>query len=465
MSLVSLYHKFPAPLRAVIATARGAQLRWWRYGRETEALVEEALDREHWSASRLAAWQQEQLAHVLQHAATRVPYYRASWERRRRAGDRASTELLENWPLLAKDELRANPRAFISDDCDARGMFHEHTSGTTGTPLNLWFTRRTLHAYYAVYEARVRRRFGVTRHDRWANIGGQQIVPFEQRKAPFWVWNAALHQLYMSSYHLAPAFVPAYVDALRAHHITYALGYASSLYSLATLALEHGCEPSPLRLVVTNAEPLFDYQRTAIHKAFGTIPRQTYGMSELCCSANECAHSTLHLWPEVGVVEVVSETSEAAVSPGETGRIVCTNLLNVDTPLIRYVVGDRGALQPEGSACACGRTLPALASIDGRLDDVLVTPDGRRIGRLDPVFKADLAIREAQIIQETLTRVRIRLVPTKDFTAETGEALIRSLRQRMGDVEVVLEQVSSIPRTAAGKFRAVINELRSVGSP
>jgi len=100
-----------------------------------------------------------------------------------------------------------------------------------------------------------------------------------------------------------------------------------------------------------------------------------------------------------------------------------------------------------------------LASVEGRLDDVLYTPDGRRIGRLDPVFKAELPIREAQIIQEALDRVRVRYVPTQDFTPKDGYSIIEHLQERMGAVEVVLEQLDEIPRTANGKFRAVICNL------
>jgi phenylacetate-CoA ligase len=458
-ALLQLYHRLPSPLRSVVATMRGYQLRSWRYGHETEDEVARALERERWPREKLRAWQQELLARALHRAATTVPYYREQWAKRRRAGDRASAELLANWPLLTKEELRDNPRAFIADDRDPRRMFHEHTSGTTGKPLNLWFTRKTLRAYYAIYEARIRRRYGVSLSDRWANIGGQQVVPFEQTEPPFWVWNAALHQLYMSSYHLAAQFVPAYFAAMREHGIVYALGYSSSLYSLAQLALELGCDAPPLTTVVSNAEPLFDYQRATISAAFKTKARQTYGMCEISCAASDCEHDVMHLWPEVGVLEVWADHGDTPVEAGTVGRLVCTNLLNLDMPLVRYEVGDRGALRSDDDACACGRTLPALASVEGRMDDVLVTADGRRIGRLDPVFKSDLPIREAQIIQEAVSRVRIRLVPTPEYSAKHGEVLARALRERMGDIEVLLEPVDHIARTSNGKFRAVINQI------
>lgn len=99
-TLLRLYHALPAPLRTVAATARGLRLRWWRYGSESERLVEEALDRERWPTERMKSWQDERLAYVLHRASKLVPFYREQWSERRRRGDRLSPEYLEHWPLL-----------------------------------------------------------------------------------------------------------------------------------------------------------------------------------------------------------------------------------------------------------------------------------------------------------------------------------------------------------------------------
>src|SRR5206468_239017 len=142
--------------------------------------------------------------------------------------------------------------------------------------------------------------------------------------------------------------------------------------------------------------------------AFGCQLCETYGMAEIVAAASECPSGGLHLWPEVGCLEVVKEGQSVRC---EAGDFICTGLLNSDMPLIRYRVGDRGILGNSKEFCPCGRTLPKLASVEGRSDDALYTSDGRRVGRLDPVFKMRLPLHEAQIIQETLNRVRVRYVP------------------------------------------------------
>lgn len=459
---LSLYHRLPYPLKSMAAGARGRTLSKWRYGPNAEELVEATLARDAWSQEQWDAWQAERLALVLHRAATQVPYYREQWAGRRRNGDRAAWDLLENWPVLAKDELRQAPHAFVADDCNRDEMFYEHTSGTTGKPLHIWLARETVQAWFAIYEARARRWYGVSRHDRWAILGGQLVAPVTQKRPPFWVWNATMHQLYLSAYHLAPENIAAYLQAMAEHEVTFLLGYPSGLYRLAQAAHELGLKAPQLRVAVGNAEPLLDHQRATIGEVFGCPVRDTYGMAEIAAAASECDHGHLHIWPEVGIIEILADTAGAPETARQAGRLVATGILNADMPLIRYDTGDRAALAGPDTLCACGRSLPLLQSLEGRKDDVVITPDGRHIGRLDPIFKADLPIREAQIIQETPDRLRVLYVPTADYSAQDGEALVRRIHDRVGDMDVVLEPVAEVPRTANGKFRAVISLL---GSP
>lgn len=452
-------------MRSVAATMRGATLRHWRYGPETDQLVADAMARESWTPVQWRQWREDRLARLLHRAATRVPYYRDLWSERRRHGDRRPWECLANWPVLSKHTLRSQPLRFVADDCRVSEMFREHTSGTSGTALDLWWSRRTVRHWYALFEARCRMWSGVTRHHRWAILGGQLVVPAAQSRPPYWVWNAALNQLYMSAYHLSPAAVPEYVAALSRYRVSYLWGYASALYELACGILRGGMQPRPsLEVVITNAEPLLDYQRDAIARAFGCPVRETYGMAEIVAAASECPSGRMHAWPEVGVTEVLEDGEPVAT--GEAGDLVATGLLNSDMPLIRYAVGDRLAMAPLAApTCPCGRRLPMVAAIDGRSDDVVMTRDGRRIGRLDPVFKAGLPIAEAQIVQETLSRLRIRYVPDPSFTADSERALRAAVHDRVGDMEVVLEPVRRIERTASGKFRAVVNAMLADGVP
>ena len=442
--LLKVYHRLPPVTRSAVATLRGWYLRRSRYSKQSSALAAEARERDYWTAEQWAKWREERIAYVLERAATRVPYYRELWQRRRRHGDHASWELLENWPLLEKAEVRKHPRRFLADDFVPSRRFQEHTSGTTGTPVIIWRSRHALEQLYAIADARTSGWEGIPPGVRWARLGGQLITPVRSRKPPFWVWNAAMKQLYLSSYHLAPDLIPYYLEALRRYRIVYLAGYPSSVFALAQEALRLG-EDLPMLAVHTNAEPLLPVQRETIAEAFRCPVRETYGMAEGVAGASECPAGRLHQWPEFGHVEVMPD-----------GELICTGLLNPDMPLIRYRVGDRGSAPTDLGPCTCGRGLPPMGAIDGRRDDVLVTPDGRLVGRLDPVFKGTNSIREAQIIQEALDHLRILLSPAPGFTDADQAEMIENLRDRMGDVKITVELVDVLPRTSNGKVRAVI---------
>lgn len=445
--LLRLYHRLPARARSAAATLRGWYLKRWRYGAESEQLVEEALARDAWTQTQWTRWREERIAYILHRAATRVPYYREQWETRRRRGDHASWEVLENWPILEKDEVRANPKAFLADDCDMRDMFHEQTSGTTGKPIDIWRSRTTVATLHAIADARTSRWDGISADVRWARLGGQLVTPVRQRRPPFWVWNAAMRQLYLSSFHLSPDLIPHYLDALARYKVVYLATYPSSADALAQEIVRIGRTDLQMAAVYTNAEPLLPEQRAAISSAFQCPVRETYGMAEAVAAASECSAGRLHQWPEFGHVEL-----------HEHGELVATGLLNPDMPLIRYKVGDRAQPARAIGPCPCGRGLPYLGRVEGRMNDILFTTDRRPVFWLNPVFYG-LPVRQSQIIQEHLDVLRVRVTPAPGFTTATERTIVSRLQDRMGDVRVIVDRVLEVPRTANGKLRAIVCQL------
>src|SRR5690606_11484549 len=117
------------------------------------------------------------------------------------------------------------------------------------------------------------------------------------------------------------------------------------------------------------------------------------------------------------------------------GRLVCTGLLNPDMPLINYVVGDRATMGNGKSVCSCGRTLPIVKGIEGRINDVLVGPNGRAVYWINPVFYG-LDIQEAQVVQDTLETLTVNLVPGPNLQPGAVETIAQRLRDRLGEVRV-----------------------------
>lgn len=466
-----LYHQMPPVLRNAAATLRGYQLRAWRYGADTERLVEEALERDSWSSQQWKAYQEQRLSYILHRAATQVPYYKEQWAARRRNGDKASVEVLENWHILKKEAVRSNSLAFLAEDCQPEAMYIERTSGTSGTPLQLYISRQNLRQWYALFEARSRRWYNLTRHKNWAILGGQPVVHADATRPPFWAWNAALNQLYLSANHVSKRNAQAFVRALRDYKITHIIAYTSSATYLAEQILELGIQPNltHLKAIVTNAEPLFDWQRNILAQAFQCEIHETYGLGEMVVAANADHKQRLRLWHEPGYVEVLDDVEDRPLEQGQVGRLICTSLLNVDMPLIRYEIGDRSGFSTELPDSNDPIQNPILLPVQGRNRDALIADDGRRVFSINSIFYG-MAIAEAQVIQERISGITIKYVASKALSDEERDEISNRLALRLGEVVVSFERCESIPRGANGKFRPVIcnlsteerNQLRSM---
>lgn len=461
--LSRLYARAPGGVKDIFASAYGLRVRRLRYGGSFDRELSGYRERDQWTRDALAVWQNAKLRHLLQHAVANVPYYRGLHAKGEfPIGEVRTVEDLPILPILDKEAIRRDPEAFLATDPESLHVLY--TSGTTGTPLKLYRSAGTIRSWYACFERRAREWSGVSRDDRYAMLGGQLVVPTEQRQPPFWVYNAPLKQLYMSAYHLAPGFMDAYLDEIVRRGIVHLYGYASAMDALAAHALRTGRSDVRLRVATSNAEPLFEHQRERIAAAFSCDVRDTYGNTELSVAAFECDAHRLHLSMDVAAVEVL-DGDGLPCPAGQTGDFACTGLLNFDQVFIRYRPGDRGALRTGEAPCACGRHFPSLASVDGRADDVLTTPDGRLVGRLDPVFKGGMHLLEAQIIQLALDEVHVHVVPSDGYSEADAEAIASRLRDRMGAVHVKVVEVSGIPRSANGKFRAVVNRIGKHDAP
>jgi phenylacetate-CoA ligase len=403
----------------------------------------------------LRALQHERLSRLVARARVHVPYYR-SLDLAPPPGGRDPVEALARTlaaiPTLDKPTYRDRASEFIAQDVAPPRLRRGKTSGTTGTALPLWYTPETLAEEYATVW-RLRRGCGVSLRDPHASFGGQIIVPFAQQRSPFWRHNHHGRQVLFSLYHMNPENLSHYVDGLHRIPMRYAQGYPSALHLVARAMLEGGrpLRPGHLAAVFTSSESLLAFQRETIERAFGAPVRDRYGTSEFAVSMTACGENRLHVDMEFCIVEVeVEEESEEWVR----GPLLVTGLSNEATPFLRYRIGDVGTRLKR--PCSCGRAGDVFLDIDGRVEDYVITPDGRLVGRLDHVFKDQLDVAEAQILQDTREAIEVRLVPREGWSLASERNLLKEIRARLGEaIRVELKLVSSIPREANGKLRAV----------
>ena len=184
-----------------------------------------------------------------------------------------------------------------------------------------------------------------------------------------------------------------------------------------------------------------------------------YSASEPSIFWCDCEHGMLHENPESGISEIVDDQDQP-VSEGESGTVVSTFFGNPVMILIRYRIGDL-ARRGSQNLCQCGRFMPRIDMVEGRVDDILYVSERGYVGRLDPVFKGLSNIIEAQIIQEDLNQIRVKLVPDAGYNEDINQQFIKNLRSKLGqEVRIIIETVAAIPRGPNGKFNSVISNVK-----
>jgi phenylacetate-CoA ligase len=211
----------------------------------------------------------------------------------------------------------------------------------------------------------------------------------------------------------------------------------------------------PLKAIVTTSEKVTPEMRQVMEAAYGCRVYEEYSTVENVLFASECQAGKLHVSPDIGVVEIL-RADGTPCEPGEVGEVVATSLMHYSQPFIRYRLGDLAAW--DGEPCECGRGMPVIKEVVGRIEDVVTGPDGRQLVRFHGIFVNQPHVREGQIIQETLDRLRVKVVPTADFSQDDVSDIIGRVQQRLSaEVSVIVEAVAEIPRTKSGKFQAVIS--------
>lgn len=452
--MLTLYYRLPYFLKCFVATLRGYVLKSNRNLNRSKYL-KEINERDTWSKYQIKEYQQVLIKEMLAYCIKYVPYYR-DYNKLRSKNSNWDPLILSNWPILEKDLIRKDPDRFLSDQYNKKTLVNIPTSGTSGKPMSFWFSKEALSYWYALYEYRIKMWNGVSDKDNWANFGGQLVCEIGRTKPPYWVKNYAMNQLYLSSYNIRPDTIKDYANALIDYKVKYVLGYVSSIFSIANESLKQKISLPQLKVVITNAEPLLEGQREIISKAFKCKVIQTYSGCEFSFSGNEDLNQDMFIWPEAGKLEVTSETG--VISNYGKGELIVTGLINRAMPLIRYRVGDSVEII---EADRINLPYDRFGQIFGRTDDLLISNNGDLVGRLDPVFKFDLKIKEAQIIQEDYGLFTVNVVPDIGYSSKDVNAISERLKERVGKNAIVnVLTLETIPRGANGKFKSVISKVK-----
>lgn len=359
-------------------------------------------------------------------------------------------------PVLNKEYAREHIEEIFPSNINEFSPYVTHTSGTTGLGLKLFESKECFEREFA-FRINSYSWGGVKFGNRWAWCAGHPVSKQDSDKPPFWVHDVINNWLLMSSYHMSEKNLPAYIYKLARFKPELLAGYPSSIYLLAVINYELGKIVNP-KAIVTSSETLFDYQRDIIGKSFGCKVYSYYGNAERAAVFSECEKGSYHLREEYSFVELLDENN-LPVKDGNKGILICTGFGNYATPLIRYRIGDEAIFSKENK-CACGRSGKIVESIIGRIEDYIVTPEGRYIGRLDHLFKDSINVRMAQIVQNKVSEITIKIVQKTGYGKKDELEILTEARKRLGSgINISFDYVKDIPRSKNGKFKFINSTL------
>lgn len=463
MSLAeSIYSKAPVWLQNVFVSIYGLQWKRRRFGGVFASELKQYKEREKYTAAEWEDYTTSQLRVMLLHTFNTVPYYRGKWTAAGITEDQLKLFTLSDinlLPYLSKDDLRKYCKTtLLSDNRESGGSYFE-SSGTTGTPTSILFSDAMHQRWSAAYEARVRNWAGVDNSMSRGMIGGRRVLPDANARPPYYRYNYFEKQIYFSAYHISPATIQNYADALNKYKPDYMVGYAMSNYFLARFIKERGLQVPQMKAVITSSEKLTPEMREVMEDVYCCKTYDGWSGVEACGLVSECEHRGLHISPDVGLIEILNENGEPA-KLGEYGEVVCTGFLNYDQPLIRYKIGDY--MRVSDKQCSCGRQMPLVEEITGRIEDAIVGKDGREMVRFHGIFIGIPAIVKGQIVQETLEDIVINVEVERQLTTDECEILTKRIYSQLGELNVQIFEMKEIPCGNNGKFRAVISKVKRV---
>lgn len=452
MNEYNLYRRVPVWMQHILIGLKARSKERKRLNRSfCTQMYQQLLVSQYWSAEQIRAYQDTYVQLIVREAIEQVPYYqKLSKSLGLDAQDIKGVSDLQFLPVLEKSILRGNETEFVNPGIPSSRLIRGTTSGTTGTPLKLYYTRETFSKRWA-FELRLRNWAGLKQvyHPRRAVFTGKDFIPQETKQAVYWRYARPLNSLMCSSYHISSQTARHYAQALARFAPEFIDGFPSALTALARICLHKGYPLPRVQAIRVSAEVLTEADRACLEQAFQAPVFNQYGSSEssIFCSDNPQGEMLIH--PEFGHVEILPD-----------GQILTTSFMNPVMPLIRYRIGDCVQLAGEGSSTALGRHFPRLQAVLGRADDVL-NIRGKRIARLGGIWQDLDGLIESQIVLAGSDLLQLNLVVDERFKKPAYQRLIRErLHKKIGaDIQVEFAYMDKIPRGENGKFKAIKNSI------
>jgi phenylacetate-CoA ligase len=369
---------------------------------------------------------------------------------------------LKKIPLLNKNIIRDFSKDLITTNLKESELHWSETGGTTGVKMRFWRDNACM----------VKKEAALYRFEKWTGWDFGDWVgivwPAQADYVGHWTLKSQIRNAMTRRQVVFPAAViddqsiKEYIDLLVKRKPTAIRAFSSPLYEVAQYILRNNCPVRGIKGIITTGEPLFEFQRKTIEEAFGAQVLNSYRTREAGPIAQECEKQDgLHINSDGLYIELIDEEKDP-FNGQFISKIVITDLWNYGMPLIRYDIGDYGSFLK--GQCTCGRVLPRLGNIAGRVADTLVTPTNRRVSAgslvLYLVDEAPGLIGQVQVVQDALDHLIIRVTKDPPVTEEIKNYQLQTIHRLFGqEMKVTFEEVERIDRERTGKYRFTISSL------
>lgn len=416
------------------------------------------MKRSQWlSLADMRTFQEMKLRQLMTHAYYHVPFYREMFDKHGlQPEDIRTIADLEKLPIIDKKVVTENLHlGIMSNSHDKKKILKVTTSGSTGEPFTVFAEKKQLEIRWA---ATLRStewtgyRFGAPQVRLWhKHLGMKKIEIMKEMIEAFFS-----KRKFIPAYEISEENIKHFLEDIMKYKPVLLDGYAES-YNIIAQHLRHikyeGHKPMG---IMSSAQTLPAESRKRIEDAFGCKVYDKYGAREFAGGlAYQCPEQNgYHVVAECGIIEIVDANGKQ-VAPGETGAVVVTELNNYALPLIRYKLGDFAVAMDPNVTCKCGRGLPLMGNIDGRIQATIlgtkkqIVP-GSFFARL--FANHDYAIRQFQVVQSEFGSITMNLVKAHRYEDRVLEGLLVEVRKHLGDdIKVDIRFVDVIPLGRTGK--------------
>lgn len=409
---------------------------------------------EGWSPEHIQTYQWEQLTVLLKHAYDHVPYYRKLFD----AHGISPTSIrsfddFHQLPLLNKETVQAHGNELKATNYPPHAFEETNTGGSTGFALRFYVEKGVWFAKHLAYLTILLERAGCKVTDKSVQLIGRE-KPWEYR--PF------SRTLVLSSYQMTDENLPVYIKKITRLQPHYFIGYPSAITLLATHLKRLSVELKGIQAIFCFGETIYDWQREFLETYFQCRVHGQYGHREQCVLAGTCEKANCyHVFPDYGYVELIDRNGEPITKEGDSGEIVATGFHTGIFPFIRYKTGDIATYSSRH--CECGRHFPLFKSIEGRVQDFMVSRTHRLVplmGVLQLISKSSAHMKEYQLYQEKEGELILHIVQKEGFSEDDVRMIQENVHKRLGDeFSVSVVSVDAIPRTSRGKYQFLVQKL------